>query len=72
MRTTGWAVDATFVVPPDDLSPTTKDEVGKATERYAAAKIEATDVDVRAARIRGRRALPQVPQRCWSSSQWLA
>ena len=51
------AVDATFVVPPDELASTSHEEVSAAIGRYTAAKIEETHIEVRADATRGRRAL---------------
>lgn len=50
-------VDATLVLPPDEIAATTKDEVRAAIGRYTAAKIEASRIEVQASATRGRRAL---------------
>ena len=50
-------VQATFIVPDQELSSTTHDDVQAAIERWTAAKIEATHIEVRADATRGRRAL---------------
>ena len=51
------SIEATFVLPPDELAATTHDEVRAAIRRYGTAKIEASDVHVRADITRGRRAM---------------
>jgi hypothetical protein len=51
------AVDATFLVPGDQLSSTTEQAIREAVERYASAQIEKTSLMRRAAVSRGRRAL---------------
>lgn len=50
-------VEATFVVPRDEFSSTVHESVHAAIRRYAATKIEATNIKARADAIRGRRAM---------------
>jgi len=50
-------LEATFLIPPDELSPTAHESVHGAIRRYAAAKFEATNIEVRADAIRGRRVM---------------
>jgi len=50
-------IEATFALPPDQLAATTHDDISAAIRRYTAAKIEESDIHVRADTTRGRRAM---------------
>jgi hypothetical protein len=50
-------IEATFVLPAAQLAATSHDEVSAAIRRYTAAKIEESDIHVRADITRGRRAM---------------